>query len=124
MVFVRVGEDQRLDVLEPVLDVPEVGQDEVDTGLVVAGEEHPAVDDEQSSQMLENRHVAADFTDAAESGDPQRTRNEWTGRLEVFVHYRGSRSADAVATEDLTPRTAAARISAASSSTWSGAAGI
>jgi hypothetical protein len=71
VVFVRVREHQRLDVVEPVLDVAQVGQDEVDAGLVVAGEQHAAVDDQQPAQMLENRHVAADFTDPAECGDPQ-----------------------------------------------------
>ena len=45
VVLVRVREHQRLDVVEAVLDVAQVGQDQVDAGLVVAREQHPAVDD-------------------------------------------------------------------------------
>jgi hypothetical protein len=64
----------------------QVRQDEVDAGLVVAGEQHAAVDDQQSAQMLENRHVAADFTDPAERGNPQSTRTQGTRRGEVYIH--------------------------------------
>ena len=71
MVLVRVGQHQRLDVVEAILDLTQVGQDQVDARLVVAGEEHAAVDDQQPTEMLENRHVAADFADAAQRGDPQ-----------------------------------------------------
>ncbi len=71
VVLVGVGQHQRFDVVEPILDETQVGQDQVDAGLVVSREEHPAVDDQQPAQMLENRHVAADFADAAERGDPQ-----------------------------------------------------
>src|SRR5579875_4069342 len=38
--------------------------------------------------MLENRHVAADFTDAAQRGDPQSARGERTWRAELVVHLR------------------------------------
>ena len=47
VVLVAVREDDAYDVVEPVADVVEVGQDQVDAGLVVLGEEHAAVDDEQ-----------------------------------------------------------------------------
>ena len=56
----------RLDVVEPILDVGEVGEDQVDAGLVVLGEEHAAVDDEQAAVVLEDGHVAADLAEAAE----------------------------------------------------------
>jgi hypothetical protein len=46
MVFVAVGEDDGFDVVEAVPDVLEVGQDEIDPGLVIFGEEHSAVDDQ------------------------------------------------------------------------------
>ena len=86
MVLVRVGEHQRLDVVEAVLDVAQVGQDQVDAGLVVGREQHPAVHDQQPAQMLENRHVAADFADATQRGDPQSPWGQWPRRCEFFVH--------------------------------------
>ncbi|GAS95345.1 uncharacterized protein RMCC_2311 [Mycolicibacterium canariasense] len=70
MVLVGVGEYQGLDIVEAVFDVPQIGQDEVDARLVVTGEQHAAIDDEQPAQVLENSHVAADFADTAERGDP------------------------------------------------------
>ena len=86
VVLVGVGQHQRLDVVEPVFDVTQVRQDQVDTGLVVGGEHHSTVDDEQPAQVFENRHVAADFVDAAQRGDPQSTRGQRAGRGEVYVH--------------------------------------
>ncbi|CNK32221.1 Uncharacterised protein [Mycobacterium tuberculosis] len=86
MVLVGVRQHQCLDVVEPVLDVPQVGQDQIDAGLVVGGEHHAAVDDEQPAEVFENRHVTADFVDAAQRGDPQPTGGQRAGRDEVFVH--------------------------------------
>ena len=95
-----MDEVQRLDVVEAVFDMADVGQDQVDARFIVPGEQHSTVDDEQPAQMLENRHIATDFADAAQRGDTQRTRGQRRGRK----HRLGHRS------------TAAARISAASSS--------
>ncbi len=86
VVLVRVGQHQRLDVVEAVFDVAQVGQDEVDAGLVVGGEHHPAVDDQQPAQVLEYRHIAADFADAAQRGDPQATRGQRTWWGEFYIH--------------------------------------
>ena len=66
VVLVAVGEHQRLDVVEPVPDRVEVGQDQVDAGVVLLGEQHPAVDDQQPAVVLEDGHVAADLAEAAE----------------------------------------------------------
>ena len=66
VVLVAVGEDERLDVVEPVPDRLEVGEDQVDARVVLLGEEHAAVDDEQAAVVLEDRHVAADLAEAAE----------------------------------------------------------
>ena len=49
----------------------EVRQDQVDSGLLLLGEEHAAVDDQQAAAVLEDRHVAADLAEAAERGDAQ-----------------------------------------------------
>ena len=109
VVLVRVGEHQRLDVVEAILDVAQVGQDQVDTGFVVSGEKHAAVDDQQPTQVLENGHIAADFADSAQRGHPQSADRERAGRVEFRIHERS---------------TAAARMSSASASICSGVAGI
>ena len=88
VVLVCVGQHQRLDVVETIFDVPQVRQDQVDAGLVVGGKHHPAVDDQQPAQVLENRHVTADFVDAAKRGDSQPARGQGTRWRELFVHVR------------------------------------
>ena len=72
MVPASVSEYQRLDVVKAILDMTEVGQDQVHSGLVVTGEEYAAVDDEQTAEMLKYRHVAPDFADTAQCGHPAR----------------------------------------------------
>ena len=71
VVLVPVGEDDGVDVVEPVLDRPEVGQDQVDAGLLGLGEQHAAVDDQQPAVELEDGHVAADLAEPAQRHDPQ-----------------------------------------------------
>ena len=64
------------DVIETVLDVAEIGQDEVDAGLVLLGEEHAAVDDQQLAVDLEDGHVPPDLAQATERHDAQGARLE------------------------------------------------
>ena len=90
VVFVGVREHKRLDVVEPVFDVTQIRQDQIDARLVVGGKHHPAVDDQQPAQVLENRHVAADFADSAQRGHPQTTGGERTWRLTVYIHLRAT----------------------------------
>jgi len=45
--------------------------DHVDTGLVLFGEQHPAVNDQQPSCVLEDRHVAADLAQPAQGHNPE-----------------------------------------------------
>ena len=71
VVLVAVGEDQRLDLVELVADRVEVGEDQVDTGVVVLGEEDAAVDDQQAVVVLEDGHVATDLAEPAERDDPE-----------------------------------------------------
>ena len=66
VVLVTVRQYHRLDVGHAVLDVPEVGQDEVDARLLVLGEQDATVDDQHLALMLEDGHVATDFADSAE----------------------------------------------------------
>ena len=55
VVFVAVREHDADDVVEAVPDGREVGQDQVDAGLVLFGEEHAGVDDEDLAVELERR---------------------------------------------------------------------
>ena len=87
VVFVGVRQHQRLDVVEPVFDVSQVRQDQVDARLVVGREHHPAVDDQQPAEVLENGHVAADFADSTQRGDPQTTCGQRTRWLKVYIHW-------------------------------------
>ena len=57
--------------VEPVPDRLEVGEDQVDAGVVVLGEQHPAVDDQQPAVVLEDGHVATDLAEPAERDDPE-----------------------------------------------------
>ena len=82
VVLMGVREHQRFHVVEAILDVAKVGQYQVDAGFVVTGEQHAAVDDQQSAEMLENGHVAADFADPAQSGDPQASRDQGSRRFQ------------------------------------------
>jgi hypothetical protein len=89
VVLVAVREHDGLDVVEPVPDVREVRQDQVDAGLLDLREQHAAVDDEQPPGVLEDRHVAADLAQAAERDDAQRAVREcrWCAELRVRVAH-------------------------------------
>ena len=95
VVLVGVGEHDAVDPVEPVPDVVEVGEDQVDAGLVVLGEEHPAVDDEQPAVVLEDRHVAADLAETAEGDDAQAALRERRrgAELGVRVAHEAARTA-------------------------------
>ena len=69
VVLVAVGEHQGVDLVETVLDVAEIGQDEIHARLLLLGEEHAAVDEQQVTVVFDHVHVAADFTQAAERRD-------------------------------------------------------
>ena len=71
VVLVPVGQHDRLDLVEAVPDPGEVRQDHVDAGLVLLGEQDPAVDDEQPAGVLEDGHVATDLAEPAQRDDPK-----------------------------------------------------
>ena len=70
VVLVPVREHDRADGL--VEEVREVGQDEVDPEVLVAGEGEPGVDDDAVVAVLEHGHVLADLAEPAERDDPER----------------------------------------------------
>lgn len=73
VVLVTVREDDADDVIQAVADRLEVGKDQVDTRLVLLGEEHAAVDDQDLAVVLEHGHVPADLAEAADRDDPERS---------------------------------------------------
>src|SRR3546814_8567152 len=85
VVLVAVGQDQCLDLVEPVPDRVEVGQDQIDAGVVVLGEEDATVHQQQAVVVLEDRHVAADLAEAAQRDDPQSTLRQLARRGEFGV---------------------------------------
>ena len=82
VVLVPVGQDQGDDVVDAVLDGGEVGKDEVDARLILLGEEHTAVDDEQLAVQLEDGHVTADLTQAPQGSDAHGAISEGAGGLQ------------------------------------------
>jgi hypothetical protein len=80
VVLVAVGEDDSLDGVQAVPDRFEVGEDQVDAGLMVVGEQDAAVDDEQSAVVLEDGHVATDLAQSTERDHPQPSLRELGGR--------------------------------------------
>ena len=92
VVLVAVGQHQRLDVVEPVPDGVEVREDQVDAGVVLLGEEHAAVDDQQPPVVLEDGHVATDLAQTAERDDAQAAllQPRRGGQLGVGMTHPGS----------------------------------
>ncbi len=93
VIFVAVCEDDADDVIEAVLEGLEVGKDEVHSRLVLFGEEHAAVHDEDLAVELEDRHVAADLAEAPQRDDAKRPRLE-RGRGENGVGHATPIGAD------------------------------
>src|SRR5829696_6715677 len=86
-----MGENDRLDLVEAAPDVVEVGQNQVDAGLVVLREEHAAVDHQQAARMLEDGHVAADLAEPTQWDDSQAAlgQRRRVGQLRVgMAHSR------------------------------------
>lgn len=73
-----VGQHNGDDVVEAVLDTGEVGQNQIDPGLVTFREEHTAVDYQQFPTELEDGHVAPDGAQTTKGEHPETIR--WKGR--------------------------------------------
>jgi hypothetical protein len=83
VVFVAVREHDAVDVVEAVPDRTEVRKDQVDSGLLLLGEEHTTVDDQQAAAEFDDRHVAADLAETTERCDPQAAFGELRRRAEL-----------------------------------------
>ena len=68
VVLVAVRDDDRLDVVDVLAQVREVGQHEVDAHHLGRREAQPAVDDDDPAVVLDDRHVLADLADASRAG--------------------------------------------------------
>jgi hypothetical protein len=72
VVLVPVRDHDRLDRAAPLLQVGEVGQDEVDPVHLCRGEAHACVDDHDAALVLDDGHVLADLAQSAERQDAKR----------------------------------------------------
>ena len=66
-----VGQYEGGDVLEPVRNVAEVRQNQVNSGLVLRGKKYPAIDEEDFPLSFQNRHVAANFAESPQGDHSQ-----------------------------------------------------
>ncbi len=69
VVLVTVGQHQANHVRPAVLQVGEVGDDDVDAGVVLLGEQNAAVNDQQLAAKFEDCHVAANLPQSTEGDD-------------------------------------------------------
>ena len=72
MVLVAVGDHDRLDRVDVLAQVREVGQHEVDAHHLRGREAQPAVDHDDPPVVLDDGHVLADLADASQREDAQR----------------------------------------------------
>ena len=72
VVLVGVGDEERLDVGAALLEVGDVGDDEVDAEHLLVGEHQAAVDDDDLVAVFEDVHVLADLAHPAERDDSER----------------------------------------------------
>ena len=86
VVFVSVREHDGKHVIKTIPDVGEVGQNQVNTGLSLFGEQHSTVDDEQLTAELVDGHVATDFANPTEGNDAECVASE-SGWVEQFVRH-------------------------------------
>ncbi len=76
VILVAVGQHQPDDVVQPMGDGVEPRQDQVDPRMVVLGEQHAAVDQQQLTGVLQHRHVPPDIAQTTERNDPHRVGSQ------------------------------------------------
>ena len=79
VVLVAVGEDEGDDVVEPVVEVAQRGEDEVDAGVVILREQHTTIHQGDLPVDLEGGHVATDVPEPSERDHPQRSWGQFGG---------------------------------------------
>ena len=81
VVLVGVRDQERPDLGAVLLEVGDIGHDEVDAEHLLVGEHEPAVDDDDVVAVLEHVHVLADLPHPAERDDAERRAGVCHGRL-------------------------------------------
>ena len=81
VVLVGVGDEEGLDLLAVLLEVGDVGDDEVDAEHLLVGEHEAAVDDDDLVAVLEDVHVLADLAHPAERDDAERLIGSLGGHM-------------------------------------------
>jgi hypothetical protein len=71
VVLVAVGDDDRLERVDVVAHVAEIGQDQVDAHHLGRREAQAAIDDDHPAVVLDDRHVLSDLADASEREDAE-----------------------------------------------------
>ena len=84
VVLVAVRDHDRLDVVDPLAQVREVRQHEVDAHLLGGREAQAGVDDDDPALVLDDRHVLADLAHASQREDAQ-------GAAHAVVHSAASK---------------------------------
>ena len=85
MVLMPVGQNQGIHLVQLVLDVAEVRQNQVHTRLLLLGEEHAAVNQQNVAVVLDHIHVAADFAQATQGNDAHGALAVLGGRHQMLL---------------------------------------
>ena len=84
VILVAVGEDQRLDLVAPRLDVGEVRNDQIDAELVGVRKHDAGVDEDRGVLPGHRHHVHAELAEAAQRDDLERGRRH--DRYSGLIH--------------------------------------
>ena len=89
VVLVGVGDQERPDVGPALLEVGDVGDDQVDPEHLLVGEHQAAIDHDDVIAVLEDVHVLADLADPAERDDAKRLCLRCHGLVWFFLSEEG-----------------------------------
>ena len=78
-VALKVPEVVLPQIVEPVVEVAQRGEDEVDTGVVILREQHTTIHQGDLPVDLEGGHVATDVPEPSERDHPQRSWGQFGG---------------------------------------------
>jgi hypothetical protein len=90
VVLVGMGDQERPDLVAVLLEIADVGDDEVDAEHLLVGEHEAAIDDDDVVAVLEHVHVLADLPHPAKRDDAERLLGlgSWAGHSVSCVRVR------------------------------------
>ena len=88
VILVAMGQDQRLQLAAPRLDVREIGDNKVDAKLIRFREHHAGIDQDGGVLPRDRHHVHAELAQAAERDDLERGRRD--NRNDGLIHSEPS----------------------------------